>query len=321
MSQITYCGITDTGKKRKNNQDSILTYEDSTHDFYLFAVADGMGGYSDGEVASRMITDGLKRWAVTLFYGEDQAASESKPKDNQSTLDMTEQESVTEESKAVQDEGTEDDDIIPEAFDFESVSQDDQDAVITEDYATEYSATGELSAIEVCEALKAELHKLNKKIHTQLNRNQICGSTVIVLFLYKGSYAIVNAGDSRVYRLEGLKARSLMIDDIWENRNQEALKLTKEQQQKHPHRGRLVNAMGTTENVKLYTDAGALKKRDVFLLCSDGLYKYCDQKRINASLRWSILQDPKKRVKNLLEEVYKTGAKDNISIIIVKCNI
>lgn len=46
---------TDIGKKRKNNEDSLFTEE--YDDCSLFIVADGLGGYESGEVASKIFVE------------------------------------------------------------------------------------------------------------------------------------------------------------------------------------------------------------------------------------------------------------------------
>lgn len=51
------CGITNVGKVRKLNEDSLL----DRPEMGLWMVADGMGGHSAGEVASQMITENLKK--------------------------------------------------------------------------------------------------------------------------------------------------------------------------------------------------------------------------------------------------------------------
>ena len=58
----TFCAKTDTGLARENNEDSVA-YDDSTQ---LIVLADGMGGYNAGEIASGMATAFIKsemsRW-------------------------------------------------------------------------------------------------------------------------------------------------------------------------------------------------------------------------------------------------------------------
>jgi protein phosphatase len=54
---VKVAGKSDIGKKRSNNQDSILVSES----LQLFAVADGMGGHSGGEVASAIAVKTLEK--------------------------------------------------------------------------------------------------------------------------------------------------------------------------------------------------------------------------------------------------------------------
>lgn len=49
---VTAVGNTDTGRRRKHNEDAIMVVNNE-----IFAIADGMGGYAAGEVASQMATD------------------------------------------------------------------------------------------------------------------------------------------------------------------------------------------------------------------------------------------------------------------------
>ena len=53
---------THKGRVRKNNEDSLLQLNP-----YLFAIADGMGGYNAGEIASRLALDKLKSEKDDLY--------------------------------------------------------------------------------------------------------------------------------------------------------------------------------------------------------------------------------------------------------------
>jgi len=49
-------GLSDVGRRRESNEDAFLV--DARSDLYI--IADGMGGYAAGEVASRIAVDSLK---------------------------------------------------------------------------------------------------------------------------------------------------------------------------------------------------------------------------------------------------------------------
>jgi PPM family protein phosphatase len=59
---LEFFSATDTGRARNNNEDSVAVHESAK----LLALADGMGGYNAGEVASSMVTSFIKselgRW-------------------------------------------------------------------------------------------------------------------------------------------------------------------------------------------------------------------------------------------------------------------
>ena len=56
--QIEVFGLTDTGRMRSGNEDSILV----APEFALGVVCDGMGGHEAGEVASKTAVDSIHAW-------------------------------------------------------------------------------------------------------------------------------------------------------------------------------------------------------------------------------------------------------------------
>jgi serine/threonine protein phosphatase PrpC len=54
-----YFGITDTGKMRKNNEDTFIAQSVLNDKFIAACVIDGVGGYEGGEVAARLAHDAI----------------------------------------------------------------------------------------------------------------------------------------------------------------------------------------------------------------------------------------------------------------------
>ncbi len=65
--KISYHALTDVGRKRKGNEDSVFINPEQK----LFVVADGMGGHAAGEVASKVAVDAINEF-VCLTSGDEE---------------------------------------------------------------------------------------------------------------------------------------------------------------------------------------------------------------------------------------------------------
>ena len=70
----------DVGKAREINEDSFYITDDSLKDIQLFILADGMGGYNGGEIASRQAVTSAKNYIENSF--------KDTPKDKDSLIQL-----------------------------------------------------------------------------------------------------------------------------------------------------------------------------------------------------------------------------------------
>ena len=82
--------------------------------------------------------------------------------------------------------------------------------------------------------------------------------------------------------------------------------------------GKLVQAVGVGEQISCHARTDQLKKKQIFLLCSDGIYKYCPErfleKEMRTALRTGQLNESMERIR---KKVYDNSAPDNLSAVMI----
>jgi serine/threonine protein phosphatase PrpC len=239
---LEICGITDLGKKREKNEDSILIDEE----LRLFVVADGMGGHIHGEVASQTAVRAIGDFVRRQMSTPGGAATDPRV-------------------------------FLEEA---------------------------------VCCA--------NREIHEQSRRLQgnVMGTTVSLLFLRGEKAYITHVGDSVIFRSRNGNLEKLTKDH---NRAQELLDarvITAEEVGMHPASHVLTRVLGPSDSISPDIGTTNIRKGDVFLLSTDGLFRVltADDARDVLSGRQPVAE--KSRI--LVERALEGGAPDNVSVILVE---
>lgn len=126
-------------------------------------------------------------------------------------------------------------------------------------------------------------------------------STLSLLVLRGNRYTIAHVGDTRIYRLRAGEFSLLTRDHVWE-----------ETQGRHV----LKRAVGLDLNLVVDYSEGELKKGDVFLLVSDGVWEALGQGGMEELLHRQ--PDPEYAAKALVDAALDAGSEGNVTAQVVR---
>lgn len=137
----------------------------------------------------------------------------------------------------------------------------------------------------------------------------ICGTTLVLLLLCGDCYAILSVGDSRCYNVTPgwvtAKMEQMTIDDVVQGDG--------------PNRGKLCHAIGAGKDCPVMVRTGRIAKKSLFVLCSDGIYKYCDQKVFATALSRAARDGKLQKAAETIEaNIVEGGSPDNYSLVLVR---
>lgn len=240
-----------SGPEHAVNEDTYFVSEDVD----LYVVADGMGGQSAGEVASRMAVD-----VISNFVRQ-----------------------------------SEDSDEITWPFGIDP----------------ELSLNGN--------RLQTAVKLANRKVWKQADDQEEylgMGTTVVAALFDRDRVTISSAGDSRAYRIRHGEIEQLTEDDSWIQVTLSQGLTSAEQAREHPMRNLVTKAIGAEEVIEPQLVEERVENDDLYLLCSDGLYKCLD----DAALLECVVEhdDLEQAVHRMMENADSDGADDDVTVLLIR---
>ena len=282
--KLTAADKTDVGKQRDQNEDCAYKRVESSEegDRGLFIVADGMGGYKAGEVASRLAVETISKSLDSFF----------KPLPDQPTIKL----------------------------DTASLDQTVKQPLVSEEQPQKTRKLTETVVVTAVEdQLKSAIQQANKAIlryGDQQSAARGLGSTVTVALIQNDQAYIANVGDSRTYLLRNHELMPITRDHSLVARLVESKQIEPEDIYTHPQRNLIYRSLGAGhKSIEVDIFHQTLQKGDSLLLCSDGLWEMVRKQDLLNVL--SEQNSPQKICETLIDMANANGGEDNITAVVV----
>lgn len=233
----------DPGKVRPQNEDFAGHARNAVIDGELFCVADGMGGYGSGNLASRTVVESLLHEFHNL---------------------------------------------------------------------TDFQAN---QPEQMTKTLFIKAHQALCTLKQKNNITSIFGTTLSALIILQSAIICANIGDTRIYCFDGQTLIQKSHDHTFVNGLLANNHITPEQARTHPKKNVLTQAItGEPGQIEVHVHADLPDRRNIYLICSDGLYNMVDEDFITTVLKQSSIFQARDY---LLKQAYANGATDNITFQII----
>ncbi|MFN3469915.1 MAG: PP2C family protein-serine/threonine phosphatase [Novosphingobium sp.] len=170
---------------------------------------------------------------------------------------------------------------------------------------------------EACEVLAQAIHSANTAIygHAQAEGVQM-GTTVVALIVRGDEFAVLWAGDSRAYLQRDGVLVQLTRDHTQVQEMVDRGLLDPADVEDHPMKHVLSRAVGVQDALEIDAIRDSMVSRDLFLLCSDGLYGVVSEAQIAQIMQERGIA----AAEALIEASLAAGAPDNVTVTLVGVN-
>lgn len=168
---------------------------------------------------------------------------------------------------------------------------------------------------DAIDAVAEAVHAANETIFARsLELGSQMGSTFVALVVRNREFGVLWAGDSRCYLFRDGHLIPLTRDHTQVEALLERGLLSPEEAKDHPMKHVLARAVGVQEDLQIDAIRDMVETRDIFLLCSDGLYGVLGEDEIVEILR----AKGHDACDQLIEACLDRGAPDNVTVTLVE---
>jgi len=145
------------------------------------------------------------------------------------------------------------------------------------------------------------------------------GTTLAGVIINGNQLAVINIGDSRLYRIRAEEIEQITKDHTLVAEQERRGLLNKQEASNHPQKHILTSALGNEvmENLEVDLSLVDIFEQDLYLLCSDGLNDMLSDKEIVETINSSKNKSLEKISLSLIQQANLAEGRDNITIILL----
>jgi PPM family protein phosphatase len=142
------------------------------------------------------------------------------------------------------------------------------------------------------------------------------GTTVTAAGVFGSDLYLAQIGDSRAYLIRGAEAIQLTKDQSLMQRLVDAGELTEDEAEQSERRNIILQALGPDPRVKVDLTYQPIRRRDVLIICSDGLSGLVRREEfVQLAAKYP---DPQSLCGSLIDLANERGGPDNITVIVAR---
>ncbi|MBW2304728.1 MAG: Stp1/IreP family PP2C-type Ser/Thr phosphatase [Deltaproteobacteria bacterium] len=143
------------------------------------------------------------------------------------------------------------------------------------------------------------------------------GTTLTGVLFEEDHFAVVNVGDSRLYRIREGRIEQLTEDHTLVGEWARMGRMNPQEARKHPQRHILTSVLGIERHPRIDISKTALEPGDLYLICSDGLHGMIDDREILETIEKKREVSLSEVGSSLVSKANRAGGSDNITVLLL----